>query len=240
MISRRLSALTVGFFFSTALSGAVMAADVEQPYMHDWTGLYVGGHVGWGWIDLKGSYQTEDAVPGLDFLDGGEGAFKLKDDGFLGGLQAGYNLQINNFVLGIEGDVSFVNWDEELTNFEGEQVSFDTDFVATLRARAGFAMDNFLLFGTAGVAWTDTKFEVDDGDGGGNATGKVDLDDIGFAVGGGAEYAFDENWSIKAEALYLIFDDKEDTEFITEDSEIGDFIKLEDIFIARIGVNFHF
>jgi outer membrane immunogenic protein len=236
MITRRLTALTAGFFLSTALTGAVMAADVEQPYMHDWTGLYVGGHVGWGWADLKGNYDGEAE----DF--DGFGDFKLNDDDFLGGVQAGYNVQFDNIVLGIEADIALTSWKDDETNEDDERVSFDTDYFATLRARAGFAMDNVLLFGTAGVAWTDTEYEanddVDDTDPG--EVGSVDLDDIGFVFGGGIEYALDENWSIKADALYAIFDDKKQTPTITDDAEAGNFIELEDIFIARVGVNFHF
>ena len=63
--------------------------------------------------------------------------------------------------------------------------------------------------------------------------------DIGLAVGGGAEFALNERWSIKADALYLIFDDKEKTENLNNDFEVGDFIELEDLFMIRLGVNFH-
>lgn len=232
---RGVKAFTLGLFVSTALSGAALAADVEAYQQHDWTGFYVGGHVGYGSIDLEGRYDTVD---GEDFVDDNAGRFDLDDDGFLGGFQAGYNHQIDNLVLGIEGDLAFVSWDDDLTNVRGREVSFDTGLVATVRARAGLAVDNLLLFGTVGAAWTDTNYEADDNDPSPNPSGDVDLDDIGLAVGGGAEYALDERWSIKADALYMIFDDKEKNQNLTDDSEIGDFIKLDDIFVIRVGVNF--
>lgn len=234
---RRITALTLGLFVSTALSGVALSADVEQPYQHDWTGFYVGGHVGYGWIDLNGSHESENNVPG-DF-ENGDGPFDLDDDDFLGGIQIGANYQIDQFFVGIEGDLAFASLNDKITNTQSETVSFDTDLVATLRARAGLALDDILLFGTIGVAWTDTNHTVESGDPDPVRKNDIDLDDIGLAVGGGAEYALDERWSIKADALYLLFDDKEKTENLVTDSEVGDFIELEDLFIVRVGVNFH-
>jgi outer membrane immunogenic protein len=247
MRSRRLTALTVGFILTTTLSGAAFAADVEAYSPYDWSGFYVGGHVGYGWIDLKGSHESVNASETIDpdFVDTGEGSFDLDDDDLVGGFQLGFNYQIDNLVLGIEGDLSLTGFSKKLTNeVPPESVSFDTDFLATIRARAGLAMDNVLLYATAGAAWTDTNYEIEDnGFPGGPidpvTQGDLDLDDIGFVVGGGAEYALNEDWSIRAEALYYIFDDKEDTEDLVTDSEVGDFIKLDDIFVIRVGVNFH-
>lgn len=234
----RVRALTLGLFISTALSGAALAADVETPAVYDWTGFYVGGHVGYGSIDLKGVFDKGD---GTDFHDTGSGRFDLDDDGFLGGAQIGYNVQIDRLVLGIEGDFSFTDWSDDVqSRGRNREVSFDTDYFATLRARAGYAVDNILLFATAGVAWTDTEFRARTDFGPVNQKGDVKLNDVGFVFGGGGEYALDENWSIKAEALYAIFNDKERTSNLTNGSEVGDFVKLDDVFVARVGVNFHF
>lgn len=230
---RRVTALTLGLFVSTALSGTASADG------YDWTGFYVGGHVGYGWIDLNGRHQTDEVDPGEDFENSGDGDFDLDDDGFLGGLQIGANYQIDRIVFGIEGDLSLVGFSDDLSSPQDEEVSFDTDLLATLRARAGFTFDNVLLFGTVGAAWTDTTHEVKEQPNKPDPSGKIDLDDVGLAVGGGAEIALDERWSIKADALYMIFDDREKTKDLTGDSEVGDFIKLDDIFVIRIGVNFH-
>lgn len=232
---RRVTALTLGLVVSTALSGPALADGYE------WTGFYIGGHVGYGWIDLNGSHETRVTLPGENFEDDGNGPFDLDDDGFLGGFQVGVNYQINQIILGIEGDLAFTDLSEKLTNFQrDENVAFDTDFLATLRARAGFTFDNVLLFGTVGAAWTDTTYEVDEGNQNRpDNAGSTDLDDVGLALGGGAEIALDERWSIKADALYIIFDDKEKTEDLTSDSEVGDFIELEDLFVIRVGINLH-
>jgi outer membrane immunogenic protein len=234
---RRVTALTLGLFFSTALSSGAFAADVPPVESYDWTGFYVGGHVGYGWIDLNGRLDSQNQAPGDDFGNG-DGPFDLDDDGFLGGFQAGVNYQIDDIVLGLEGDLAFVGFSDKLSNIQNERVSFDTDLLATLRVRAGLAVDDVLLFATIGAAWTDTNHKVEVPIPL-NPSGDVDLDDIGLAVGGGAEYALDERWSIKADALYMIFDDREKTANLTAGSEVGDFIELEDLFVVRIGVNFH-
>ena len=107
----------VGLAGAAMVSGAAMAADISRPVYkappagalpvaYDWTGFYVGGHVGYGWADK-------------DWRD----AFGLvtthSADGFLGGGQAGFNYQINQFVLGVEGDVSWANLKGDSTQVFG-------------------------------------------------------------------------------------------------------------------------
>src|SRR2546421_9628402 len=90
----------------TVFSGAAMAADISRPVYkappagalpvtYDWTGFYVGGHVGYGWAQK----EWQDSF----------GLFNVSNtpNGFLGGGQAGFNYQIGQFVLGAEGDFSW-------------------------------------------------------------------------------------------------------------------------------------
>ncbi len=109
--------------------------------------------------------DTGDIVsPDQSFLNDGAGPFDMNVDGLFGGVQAGINWQSGSFVIGLEGDVSFVDWSNQIESDADtdEVVSSETDFVATLRGRAGFALDNLLLFGTAGLAFTDSTFTADD------------------------------------------------------------------------------
>src|SRR2546421_919176 len=89
----------------TVFSGAALAADIARPVYkappagvlpvaYDWTGFYVGGHVGYGWAEK----DWRDAF-GLNVSN--------KTNGFLGGGQVGFNYQIGQFVLGAEGDFSW-------------------------------------------------------------------------------------------------------------------------------------
>lgn len=237
MKSCRLSVLALGLILSTAMSGTALAADVVEDSAYDWTGFYLGAHAGYGWTDLKGQYDG----PGDDF-DDGDGPFDLDDSGFLGGAQVGYNYQIDQVVLGVEADISFLNWKDQRTNGDDERVSFDTDLLVSLRARAGYAFDNALIYATAGGAWTDTKFEANDDidDTDPDESGDTKLKKLGFVIGGGLEYAFAENWTVRAEGLYYYFGDKKDTENLTDDSDEDDFIKLKDITVVRAGLNFKF
>lgn len=222
----------------------VQAADMSmEPIAFDWSGFYVGAHAGYGEANIKGMYDINDFDPGDIFAENGEGTFDLNLDGFVGGLQAGYNWQSGNFVFGVEGDVTFVDWSDSIYyEPDDDRVSAKTNFVGTLRGRAGFAMDNLLIFGTAGVALTDTKYtgndDVDDTDP--DEIGSLKFKDIGVVVGGGAEFAPNENWSIKAEALYFVFNDDRDASNLNADAEVGDYAELDDAFMVRLGVNFHF
>ena len=240
MSVKKLTLVVAALSAAAAFSGSALAADPVQDYEHDWSGFYIGAHAGYGEADVNGKYTGEEGGSEDFLLDDG-GTFELDLNGFVGGIQAGHNWQSGNFVFGFEIDATLVDWSDDLNN-DDELVRADTDFVGTLRGRAGFAMDNLLLFGTAGVAITDTNYYVNDhtDDTDPNEYGNLRLNDFGLVVGGGVEYAFDENWSIKAEGLYFIFDDKQDGSGLTHDSEDDDFAKLNDAWMIRAGVNFHF
>src|SRR5262245_32786199 len=72
--------------------------------------------------------------------------FHIEDDstGFVAGLQIGYNWQSDSLVYGIEGDLSF-----------GDGT------VGTIRGRIGQAIDNMLIYVTAGVAFANVDDDVD-------------------------------------------------------------------------------
>lgn len=61
-----------------------------------------------------------------------------------------------------------------------------------------------LIYGTGGLAWVNVDYDVRAEDSNGN-TVRMSSDDIefGYAVGGGAEYAINDAWSIKTEYLFI-------------------------------------
>src|SRR5215213_1404495 len=87
-----LAALCVGLTVCAANAADVEAEPPANGY--DWSGFYLGAHVGDGEADSGGN-DNSDPTPN-----------DLKLDGIVGGAQAGFNWQIDNFVLGAEGDVS--------------------------------------------------------------------------------------------------------------------------------------
>lgn len=206
-----------------ATAGAASAADlvIYEPVVSkpaassgfDWAGFYAGVHGGYAW-GSEADNQSEVIGGGGGGGDTGGGdppptssedpadAFDM--DGFIGGVHAGYNWQTGNFVFGIEGDADFSGFSGG-TDFNYDGVTGDlalaTDWEASLRLRAGVAMDNLLLYGTAGVAFAAAELTSE-----GNTYNSSDTNvHLGWTVGAGLEYALSENWIARGEVRYTDF-----------------------------------
>ena len=177
------------------MASAVQAADlpvraapppiVAVP-LFTWTGFYVGLNAGYGW---QGSNDNSIFVPAGTFLTAplASGLVTFPDnegDGFVGGGQIGYNYQIGSFVVGLEGDIQYADFGREFSYLGNDFES--SDWFGTVRARAGVAFGQALIYGTGGFAFAD--------------------DVGGWTVGGGVEYAFTNNLSLKVEGLYVNLD----------------------------------
>jgi outer membrane immunogenic protein len=205
-------------------AGAVNAADVEAETpadIYNWSGFYIGAHVGYGETDVSGD-ETSDPSPN-----------DLKLNGIVGGAQAGFNWQIDNFVLGAEGDVSVTDWSDS-TGVGALEVSSDADLLASLRARVGFAVDTLLIYATAGAAWSDAEYSVVDPP----FADSIDFDDIGLVAGGGVEWGMSDHTSVRLEGLHYNFDDKHSA--VADPSTLNDSVTLDDAWVVRLGVNWRF
>jgi len=186
--------LSAPFGFGSAAS----AADIAEPAAVDWSGFYLGVHAGWTQANVEDSYDL--VVP-----------FDFNADGFMGGALAGYNIQTGNVVFGLEGDVSFGSVSDKglcdgtttpACGGSGTNPDFDLDTTGSLRGRLGFAMDQLLIYGTAGVALADAS--VSDPLQGGSDS----KTHWGYVVGGGGEWMIMENASIRLEYLYANYESK--------------------------------
>jgi outer membrane immunogenic protein len=148
----------------------------------DWSGIYVGGHIGYGYADAD--------IAGL------AQPLRLESEGFLGGAQGGWNYQTGRFVLGAELDFSFADINSNNSNVTGN-VSSSTPWLATATTRLGYTWDRFLVYGKVGAAFAQFDYNVN------NLTASETL--VGFTVGTGLEWAVSGNWSAKAEYNYLDF-----------------------------------
>jgi outer membrane immunogenic protein len=216
--------------FSSALAGlagTALAADVMAP-VYDWSGAYLGLQAGYGWGD------TEHFNP-----PGRTGTLDI--DGFAGGLEGGFNFQSDALVLGLEADIS-------LSNIEGSHGpalfnpgpnSFncgsgpcitEVNWLSTARLRAGYAMDNFLPYVTGGVAvgGVDATIPNDPTLTAGDST------QVGWTVGAGLEYGFNNNISAKFEYLYV------DLGEWRYDNNNSNFSADANFSLIRAGVNWHF
>jgi outer membrane immunogenic protein len=198
---------------------SAQAADVIEEAVFDWTGLYAGLNAGYAF----GGNDDVGYLPGAN-------AGSLEINGMFGGAQVGYNYQVDNIVMGVEGDFQFSGISDEDSN-GGYDSSNDNNYFGTLRARAGFAADRALFYVTGGLAYGGFDYEV-------NAPVGPDISEDystwGYTVGGGVEYAFDESWSMKLEYLYANFGEEQLDNGGFETHATPDFHSV------RVGVNFRF
>ena len=223
--------------FLAAVSVALFAAPAAQAGGH-WTGAYVGAHAGTGEANYDGIFDSNQANSATN----SGFAQDLDLSGGVGGVQAGYNQQTGNFVYGVEADITFTDFEDlalERDNNNSDFMEGSVDWLATIRARAGIARDNVLVFGTAGIAFADASYSASNGPvGAATSSGSVDFDDIGYVVGGGVELMGSGRMSVNLQGLYYEFDDRRDTSTLNTDSDPGDFARFEDAWVVRAGINF--
>ncbi len=176
---------------------AAMAADmpVKAPRVEayfDWSGLYVGGHVGYG----AGSFGADTNPLPLQGI-----FFPGSITGLIGGYQAGYNLQLpNSLMLGVEADISFAS---PLDRPKLLPAAFNTtfDYFGTVRSRAGYAFGSWLPYVTSGAAFGRTHIDLNDADG--NVAAMKARMHFGWVAGAGVEFALGGPWSGKLEYNYI-------------------------------------
>jgi outer membrane immunogenic protein len=175
------------------------AASGVMPALFNWTGIYVGGNLGGAW-----AHQNWTDTTGVNFSNGNS------NGAFIGGGQVGANYQFNNFVIGVEGDF---DWAANRNNGSNgvlvpllgqtvQVISNDT-WIATLAGRVGWAWDRVLFYGKGGGGWVGSNgLTVTDLTTGGSITSS-NFSSSGWLVGGGVEWAFTGNWTVKVEYDYL-------------------------------------
>jgi high affinity Mn2+ porin len=184
------------------------------PY-YDWTGFYVGAHVGYGTGSSDWTAHNT-AVPGSG-LNGSTDLFS-RAGGLLGGFQAGYNYMFrSHLVLGVETDVSFPNYLNGSQSFSSPTIgqastSEAVEFAGTVRGRAGYALNHWLVYSTGGFAFAYDQLsrtqQVGTPTGGTAVPDTVEsqmLGRIGWTAGAGVEYAFAPNLTAKLEYMFNDF-----------------------------------
>ena len=191
-----------------AATGTATAADLPRssaPYYspasgYNWGGAYAGLNLGYEWGKVSNS--------------------GVSPSGIEGGLQFGYNWQSGQFVFGAETDLQISGADDTFAPYK-----FSNPWFGTLRARAGYAMNNILFFGTFGLAYGAIKGEF-----GGLDENKTH---VGWAGGLGMEVGLTPNWSAKVEYLYMDLSDRAYSISGGASNGLG-------ANMLRFGVNYHF
>lgn len=212
-----LTACLAGGTVSAADLPSTKAPPVPPAPVFTWTGPYAGLNIGWGgantgWVDGIAFASPTLAPTGVAWSRSSPDA-----SGVIGGAQVGYNYQFpgTGFVVGLETD--FNGADVNATSMAiGSPVTGTNVFpvvrsyeglswFGTVRGRLGYAvLPNLLIFGTGGFAYghVTNSFQIGFTNGffDGAAHSGVNT---GWAAGGGVEWAFWPNLSLRAEYLYV-------------------------------------
>lgn len=217
----------------TQLAGGAFAADLpaapayKSPVaiaspVYNWGGFYVGGNVGYG--------RGTSSDPGESYIDpmqsfgfaaeyaaGGIVTPNLTPGGVTGGGQIGFNWMLSpNWVAGLVGDFQGSGIKASATNFVAPGLgllpstqanSEQIDWFGTVRGKLGYAQNNWLLYGTGGVAYggvrTSGIFTLFGLGVPPPFVGAASTTRGGWTMGGGLNYALTSNWIIGAEYLYV-------------------------------------
>ena len=175
---------------------APAAAPVYPPPVATWAGCYLGA---------AGGVVNHRSSGLLDF----EGLATFSASGNeTGGIYGGYGgcqSQTGAFVYGVEGDFSGLSGDISRNIDSVGLLSSKLDWLATVRGRFGYAVNNIMVYATGGVAFAEVKNSllIPGFPGASNSTTKT-----GWTIGGGVDYMFTPNWIGRLEFLYADLGDQ--------------------------------
>jgi outer membrane immunogenic protein len=224
------AALVLGPTAAAAADLPVKAGPVPTA-IYDWTGFYIG-------VSGGGSFGQSthiDQATGLGDTIG----YNVKG-GLVGGT-LGYNWQVSRFVVGFEGDASWVgqygsNVDDGLAGNPAFTSFTKETWVATARGRLGYAVNNLLFYGTGGYAAAGVEAGVKDSNTGALLASATSTRS-GWTAGGGLEWGFAPNWSAKFEWLYMKFDSAAFNTLAAEGPRSS--VPFDDN-VVRAGINYRF
>lgn len=225
-----------------------LAADIDvpppppveelRPATYDWTGFNVGVFVAANAVD--GHYDAtpicdDPATPAIEtctIVDP-----EMSGIGYAFGVKGGFDYQMGDIVLGIMGDWAMGGKIAD-NDDPSEATWLKVDNMGTLRARAGWALDDTLLYASAGVALAEMEF--------GGLVGPGAVADshtdwtTGLALGGGIEHAITDNLSVSLDYMYVDFQDSK--HYLTDGAGAGGTVdmKYNAFHTIRAGMSYRF
>jgi outer membrane immunogenic protein len=192
--------------------------------VYNWTGFYVGGHIGGSWL----------GNPNF----GGAAISNSSDGAFLGGVQVGADYQFSpNWVIGLEGQYSWLGSANGGATFPGATVYTENQRgLGSVTGRIGYTWGPTLVYAKGGYAYSDNNERVTVL-GAPVAFGFNGNHSNGYTVGAGVEYMFAQNWSAKLEYMYYDFGK---STFTTPGAlaPAGSFRTYDNT--VKAGINYHF
>ena len=237
-----------------AASAAYLAVKAPVAYVpvFTWSGCYLGANG--GWIGGRDDYDTYRwYYDHGDYIRFPRSFSSNESAGTFGG-QFGCQFQSGSWEIGGEWDwnwsgltedttLSYLNSHDPINQTTHKRV----DWFSTARARLGFAWDRVMIYATGGLAYASYDAYTHVGNAGYPLffRGGYHQNRFGYAVGGGLEWAFANNWTAKAEFLYLdfgAFDFKSPVEVLFPSIDFDDWHTHVDAkeYVARIGINYLF
>ena len=195
-----------------ATKSPALAADLPIPFKNEmpqfspparWTGFYFGINGGGGLGPTSQTLTVDPLITALGVSTTGN----YKVSGALLGATLGYNYQAGSWVFGIEGDIDWSSIGGQVTGpVMGIPATFETQlpWLNTFRGRVGYAFGPFFPYLTGGGAFGSVRAtDAITIPGSGNVLGGLSDVRLGWTAGAGLEYALNQNWSVKAEYLYV-------------------------------------
>jgi outer membrane immunogenic protein len=245
--THHLVAGALGWMVAASLTAPAAGADLSAaparpapavPYAFSWAGSYLGVNLGGAWSSLDLQATSLGSRSSLSSSSNGA---------VIGGFQSGRNWQFGQLVLGFEGDTQFtgpgrsVAVDAPFGLLQaGDAFKTKTDFTSSSRARAGWAWDRFMVYGTGGLATALIDVSASYGARGpGSPAFEIDRKNqfrFGYTVGAGIEYAVTDRTSLGLEYRYTDLGRKNYD--LGEPASVADLHLKSSTVTARLNVKF--
>jgi len=240
-----LLATAAGLSFAAPASAAdmLLKAPPQPIAVTNWSGWYIGALVGYG---SQSSYCNSAAPGAGGIADTDEGCNNSSREGgtvvsrgrgAVAGVDIGIDWQNRNFVYGIAADWTWAAMKGKAVVGNSGSASYKAkiDWLASFRGRMGLAVENTMVYVTAGVAFAGVKHSYlccfD-----GTDTGSSKKTAVGWVAGVGVEHRWSRNWSVKGEYLHYDFGNYTATANVNDTSSAFDHSHTVDVF--RIGLTY--
>jgi len=203
-----------------------------------WTSCYAGvqGGGGWGRTNFNDSAMILSPLTGFTSAD-------TNMTGYLLGGQIGCDYQFaSSWVVGVEGAAAWTNIGGNagvatpgLPFVDSATITENTDFLASVTGRLGYAWNNWLLYGKGGVGFAGNRYSAFD------AAVTYDLAGletrVGWTAGAGIEWVLWNNWSVKLEYDYYGFGTRSVTFIDNITGTTGPLDIKQNIQVVKLGLN---
>lgn len=195
----------------------------------NWSGFYIGADVGGVAQSSHGvSNFFQPDAEGEELGSGGANNPQSQapsSSAVIGGVHAGYNWQISNWVLGVEGDWQWTGAKSSFCRPTDDSsppcsdigrgsltINGETRGIGTIRGRLGYAFDRVMVYGTGGVAFVDLRDSITAdcqvagcADSVNKNRTSADFSSVktGWVAGAGVEWMVSPNWIIRSEYLHI-------------------------------------